>query len=52
MRDAKDQPVLNAAIVSDVDLILAGDKGFLSLGMVHPKCMTAAQFFESEGMED
>ena len=52
MRDAKDQPVLNAAIVSDVDLILAGDKDFLSLGMEHPKCMTVAQFLESEGMED
>ena len=52
MRDAKDQPILNAAIVSDVDLILAGDKDFLSLGMEHPKCMTVAQFLESEGMED
>ena len=24
----------------------AGDKDFLSLDMEHPKCMTAAQFFE------
>lgn len=48
IRDAKDQPILNAAIVSDVDIILTGDKDFLSLDMEHPKCMTIAQFFESE----
>ena len=29
IRDAKDQPILNAAIVSDVDVILTGDKDFL-----------------------
>lgn len=50
IRDAKDQPILNAAIVSDVDIILTGDKDFLSLEMEHPRCMTAAQFLESEGM--
>ncbi len=52
IRDAKDQPILNAAIVSDVDVILTGDKDFLSLNMKHPKCMTAARFLESEGVED
>ena len=50
IRDAKDQPILNAAIVSDVDIILTGDKDFLSLEMEHPKCMTVAQFLESEGV--
>ncbi len=50
IRDAKDQPILNAAIVFGVDLILTGDKDFLSLDMEHPKCMTVAQFFESEGV--
>jgi len=49
---AKDQPILNAAIVADVDIILTGDKDFLSLEMEHPKCMTVAQFFESEGVEE
>jgi predicted nuclease of predicted toxin-antitoxin system len=29
IRDAKDQPILNAAIVYDVDIILTGDKDFL-----------------------
>lgn len=52
IRDAKDQPILNAAIVSDVDIILTGDKDFLSLDMEHPKCMTVAQFLESEDLEE
>ena len=52
IRDAKDQPILNAAIVADVDIILTGDTDFLSLEMDHPKCMTDAQFFESEGVEE
>ena len=30
IRDAKDQPILNAGIVSDVDVILTGDKDFLA----------------------
>lgn len=38
IRDAKDQPILNAAIVSDVDIILTGDKDFLSLEMEHSLC--------------
>ena len=52
IRDAKDQPILNAAIVSDVDIILTGDKDFLSLDMEHPKCMTAAEFLEMEEIAD
>ena len=51
IRDAKDQPILNAAIVADVDIILTGDKDFLSLDMDHPKCTNVAQFLESEGVE-
>lgn len=50
IRDAKDQPILNAAILSDVDVILTGDKDFLSLDMEHPRCMTASQFLEMEGI--
>ena len=51
IRDAKDQPILNAAIVADVDVILTGDKDFLSLDMEHPKCLTVAEFLENEGIE-
>ncbi len=52
IRDAKDQPILNAAIVADVDVILTGDKDFLSLDLERPKCLTVSQFFEEEGVED
>ena len=51
IRDAKDQPILNAAIVYDIDIILTGDKDFLSLDMKHPQCMTVAQFLEYENVE-
>lgn len=51
IRDAKDQPILNAAIVADVDVILTGDKDFLSLDIEHPKCLTVAEFLENEGIE-
>lgn len=51
IRDAKDQPILNAAILYDIDIILTGDKDFLSLDMEHPKCMTVAQFLDIEGVE-
>lgn len=50
IRDAKDQPILNAAIVSDVDIILI-NKDFLTLDMERPKCMTVAQFLENEGVK-
>ena len=52
IRDAKDQPILNAAIVYDVDIILTGDKDFLSLDMEHPKCMNVTQFLDSENIEN
>lgn len=51
IRDAKDQPILNAAILHDVDIILTGDKDFLSLDMEHPKCVTVTQFLNDEGVE-
>lgn len=49
MRDETDQPILNAAILHDVDIILTGDKDFLALEIDRPRCMTAAQFLELEG---
>jgi len=52
IRDPKDQPILNAAIVNGIDVILTGDKDFLSMGMEQPKCMTVAQFLESEEVTD
>ena len=52
IRDAKDQPILNAAIVSDVDIILTGDKDFLTLEIERPKCMSVAQFLERENIRE
>lgn len=50
IRDTKDQPILNAAIVADVDIILTGDKDFLCLNMERPRCMTVTQFLTEEGL--
>lgn len=46
INDPKDQPILNAAIVADVDIIISGDKHFLRLDMERPCIMNAAQYLE------
>lgn len=46
MRDPKDQPILNAAALHDVDIIVTGDKDFLALELDKPECMTASDFME------
>lgn len=48
IRDVKDQPILNAAIAANVDIIVTGDKDFLSLKLKHPQCITAAEFLSSQ----
>lgn len=48
IRDTTDQPILNAAIASKVDIILTGDKDFLSLDMRRLQCMNVAQFVTAE----
>ncbi len=44
VRDIKDRPILRAAINSDVDILLTGDKDFLEADIEKPKTMTAAEF--------
>lgn len=51
IRDASDQPILNSAIIADLDVILTGDKDFLCLEMNHPRCMSVADFLKHEGLE-
>ena len=46
IRDAKDQPIIDAAISNDIDIILTGDKDFLSLSLKHPCCLTVAEFLK------
>ena len=48
--DPKDAPILNAAIVNEVDIIISGDKHFLQLNIAHPKVLTAAKFLEAHGI--
>ena len=50
--DPKDQPILNAAIAAGVDIIITGDRHFLSLSLEHPRVMTAAQYLESVAIEE
>ncbi|HHV42904.1 MAG TPA: putative toxin-antitoxin system toxin component, PIN family [Clostridiaceae bacterium] len=47
IRDPKDQPILNAAMSAGVDIIVTGDKDFLSLQLKKPLCMTDDQFLRS-----
>ena len=49
IRDPKDQPILDAAITNKVDIILTGDKDFLSLKLKNPKIMTVSQFLNFVG---
>ncbi len=49
--DPKDQPILNAAIMSDVDIIISGDKHFLKLDMTQPRAITAAQYLTLVGVD-
>ena len=44
--DPKDAPILNAAIISDVDIIISGDKHFFNLKIEQPKVLTAAGYLE------
>jgi len=48
IQDPKDQPILNAAIVAGVDVIVSGDKHFLKLGLERPRAMSPAEFWQQE----
>ena len=49
--DPKDAPILNAAIIEEVDIIISGDKHFLSLDMERPKVFTAAAYLNNADEE-
>jgi putative PIN family toxin of toxin-antitoxin system len=42
--DAKDQPILNAAITSKVDILITGDKHFLQLGLEILQIFTLSEY--------
>jgi len=47
MRDAKDQPILNAAIEYCVDVLITGDKHFLELDINTPQICTPSEYRDS-----
>ena len=46
LRDKKDVPVLYSAIISDVDILITGDKDFEDIEIEKPEIMTANEFLE------
>jgi len=44
IRDEDDRPILRAAIMADVDVIVTGDKDFLESGIEWPLIMSPAEF--------
>ena len=52
MPDPKDSPILNAAIIAGVDIIVSGDNHFLSLEMDNPAIMSPAEYYVKECAEE
>ena len=44
IRDKKDIPVIVSAIVSDVDILITGDKDFAELSIERPEILTPSEF--------
>ena len=44
--DPEDHPIMNAALLANVDIIISGDRHFLELEMAHPKTMSAAEYLD------
>jgi putative PIN family toxin of toxin-antitoxin system len=44
--DPKDQPILDAAVAADVDVLVSGDKHFIDLEIKRPRICTPAQFLD------
>ena len=50
--DPKDAPILNAAILEDVDVVISGDHHFLELDIERPKIQTPVQYLDETEMGD
>lgn len=44
--DPDDQPILDAGVGGSVDVIVTGDKAFLSVGLDRPRILTARDFLD------
>ena len=49
--DPKDAPILNAAIMENVDIIISGDSHFLNVNIERPKILTPAQYLKTAETE-
>jgi putative PIN family toxin of toxin-antitoxin system len=49
IRDKKDRPLIAAAILSDIDILITGDKDFYSVDMERPLVLKPADFLEKYG---
>jgi putative PIN family toxin of toxin-antitoxin system len=45
--DPKDAPILNAAILENVDVIVTGDRHFLSLDIEYPRILSPSAWMDS-----
>jgi putative PIN family toxin of toxin-antitoxin system len=48
VRDAKDRPILRAALAAKVDVLITGDKDFWESGIATPQTLSAAEFLKIE----
>lgn len=46
IRDIKDRPLIRAAQIAQVDILLTGDKDFLESGVDNPMILSPTQFLE------
>lgn len=46
LRDKKDIPILNSAIISNVDILITGDKDFKDIDIDRPEIITPTEFLE------
>ena len=46
IRDLDDRPILRAALKSEVDILITGDKDFLESGLEHPQIVNPADFLK------
>ena len=44
IRDETDQPIIDAAIGSSIDIVVTGDNDFLSLKLEKPECITPREY--------
>ena len=48
IRDVKDRPILRAAQLTNVDILLTGDKDFLESGVTNPKIIDPSFFINQK----